>query len=123
VKDATGSGTGWKLQLTSTTFKDTGSHTLPTTATTIAAAPTGGNLACDALTTCTLATTNATYPYTVPAATTAPAATTFFNATANTGMGNQTATVGFSTAIAANTFVPAGGAYTSTWTFSQVSGP
>lgn len=122
VKDATGSGSGWKLQATSTTFKDTGTHTLSTGATTIASSGAVTD-ACDASTTCTTATTNVTYPYTVPAATTAPTATTFFNATANTGMGNQTVTPTFTVALPANTFLPAGGSYTSTWTVTYAAGP
>src|ERR1019366_7056957 len=91
MKDATGSGSGWKLQATSTTFKDTGTHTLATTATSIAntAAVTD---ACDSGATCAAATTNVTYPYTLPAASAAPTATTFYNATSTTGMGNQTVT-------------------------------
>ena len=44
VGDATGSGTGWNITATSTTFT-AGSHTLSTSATTVTAAPT---VACDA---------------------------------------------------------------------------
>jgi hypothetical protein len=121
VKDATGSGSGWKLQATSTTFKDTGTHTLSTGATTIGSSSVTD--ACDSGATCSTATTNVTYPYTLPAASTAPTATTFFNATANSGMGNQTVTPTFSVALPATTFAPAGGSYTSTWTITYVSGP
>jgi hypothetical protein len=116
IGDATGSGTGWNLTATSTTFT-TGSKTLATTATSVGSAPT---VACDASTTCTLATTNVTYPYALPAAGTAPTATKMFNATANTGMGNQTVTPTWKLAVPASTFA---GTYTSTWTLSLVSGP
>jgi hypothetical protein len=43
-----------------------------------------------------------------------------FNASANTGMGNQTVTTTWRLAVPANTFA---GTYTSTWTISLASGP
>jgi len=119
VGDATGSAAGWNVTATSTTFTST-THTLPTTATTIASAPTAS---CDTgAAGCTPATTNVSYPYTLPAATTAPTATKLFNATANTGMGNQTFTPTLTLTIPANA-VASGTAYSSTWTLSLVSGP
>jgi len=119
VGDATGSGTGWNLTATSTTFSTGGlaPKTLSTTATTIGVAPT---VACDTGATCTLTTNAITYPYTLPAATTAPTATKVYNAAANTGMGNQTVTPTWKLALPANTFA---GTYTSTWTISLVSAP
>ena len=117
--DATGSGAGWNLTATSTTFT-TGGGTpklLSTTATSLSAAPAD---ACDASSTCTLATNSVTYPYVLPAATTAPTATKLFNAAANTGLGNQTVTPSWKLAVPASTFA---GTYTSTWTISLVSGP
>lgn len=120
VSDATGSTSGWAITATSTTFT-AGAHTLSTAATTIPSAPTD---ACDALSTCTLATNAISYPYTLPAAAVAPTATKLFNAAANTGMGNQTVTPTWQLAVPATTW--AGGAgtpYTSTWTFTLVSGP
>jgi hypothetical protein len=120
VSDATGTNAGWNIQATSTTFT-AGTHTLPTTATTIAATPTDS---CDASSTCTLATNNISYAYTLPAAATAPTATKLFNAAANTGMGAQTITPTWTLAIPSSTW--AGGAgtpYTSTWTLTLVSGP
>lgn len=116
VGDATGSGTGWNITATSTTFTS-GSHTLSTSATSVASAPSVG---CDTGVTCTTATTSVTYPYSLPAAGTAPTATKLFNATANTGMGNQTVTPTWKLAVPANTYA---GTYTSTWTISLVSGP
>jgi hypothetical protein len=118
IGDHTGSGTGWNITSTSTTFA-TGApvHTLSTSATTVATAPT---VACDASASCTLATNSVTYPYTLPAAGTAPTATKLYNATANTGLGNQTVTPTWKLAVPAGTFA---GTYTSTWTLSLVSGP
>jgi len=116
VSDATGSGTGWNVTATSTTFT-TGTHSLSTAATTVTAAPAD---ACDAGATCTVATNAIGYPYTLPAATSAPTATKLFNSAANTGMGNQTVTPTWKLSIPANTFA---GTYTSTWTISLVSAP
>ena len=119
IGDATGSGSGWNVTATSTTFKS-GALALPTTATTVQSAPTAS---CDVgATGCTTATNTVSFPYTLPAATTAPTATKLFSATANTGMGNQSFTPTWTLAIPANA-VASGTAYTSTWTFSLVSGP
>jgi hypothetical protein len=119
VGDATGSGTGWNLTATSTTFTTGGGtpHLLSTSATTLTGAPTD---VCDASATCTLATNSVTYPYTLPAGATAPTATKMFNSAANTGLGNQTITPTWRLSVPANTFA---GTYTSTWTISLVSGP
>jgi hypothetical protein len=118
VGDATGSGTGWNITTTSTTFATSGNtHTLAATATNVTAAPTD---ACDTGATCALATNSVTYPYALPAAATAPTATKLFNAAANTGLGNQTVTPTWKLAVPANTFA---GTYNSTWTLSLVSGP
>lgn len=119
VSDATGSGAGWDITATSTTFS-TGGGTpilLSTTSTTITSTPT---VACDAGSTCVTATNGVSYPYTLPAAGTAPTATKMFNAAANTGEGNQTVSVTWSLAVPA-TAQP--GTYTSTWTISLASGP
>jgi WxL domain surface cell wall-binding len=116
VGDATGSGTGWNVTATSTTFT-TGTRTLSTAATSVASSPT---VACDSGVTCTAATTNVSYPYSLPAGATAPTATKLFNATANTGMGNETVTPTWKLTLPASTYA---GTYTSTWTLSLVSGP
>ena len=118
VSDATGSGTGWNITATSTTFTTTAPvHTLSTAATTVTGAPTD---TCDASTTCVLATNGVAYPYTLPAAGAAPTATKLINAAVNTGMGNQTEVATFHLSVPASTFA---GTYTSTWTYSLVSGP
>jgi len=118
IADATGSGAGWNITATSTTFTS-GTHTLPTGATTIASSP--GAPTCDTNVTCTVGgSTTVSYPYSLPAATTAPLATKMFNAPAGTGMGDQTVTPTWTLAIPANAYA---GNYTSTWTLSLVSGP
>lgn len=119
VGDATGSGTGWNLTGTSTTFTTGGGtpHLLSTSATSLTAAPTD---VCDSGATCTLATNGVTYAYVLPAGASAPTATKFYNAAANTGLGNQTITPSWKLAVPASTFA---GTYTSTWTISLVSGP
>ena len=116
VADATGSGNGWSISATSTTFT-TGSRTLANNATTILSAP---SLACKAATTCTLATNNVSFPFTLPAAGTAPTAQKLFNAAVNTGLGAQTITPTWRLAIPATAYT---GTYTSTWTFTISSGP
>ena len=116
VSDGTGSGAGWSITATSTTFT-TGSVTLSTSATTVQSAPSS---ACDAGSACTLATNSISYPYTLPAGASAPTATKVFNAAVNTGQGNQTVTVTWQLAIPSTTVA---GTYTSTWTISLVSGP
>jgi len=116
VDDCTGTGKGWNITLTSTTFT-TGTHNLPTSASTIQSAPT---VSCDTGSTCTVATNSITYPYTVPAGSTAPTATKMFDAAVGTGMGDQTVASIFQVAIPANTYA---GTYTSTWTFTLATGP
>ncbi len=118
IADATGSGAGWNVTATSTTFTSSG-NALPTSATTIASAPAAPT--CDSGVTCTIAGTGGvTYPYSLPAGTTAPTATKFFAASSATGMGDQTLTPTWTLAIPGNAYA---GNYTSTWTLSLVSGP
>jgi hypothetical protein len=116
VSDATGSGAGWNITATSTAFK-AGSNSLSLTSVTVQAVPTA---ACEPGASCTLASNGVSYPYTLPAAPSAPTATKVFSAAANTGLGNQTVTLVFQLAIPANAFA---GNYTSTWTYTLVSGP
>lgn len=121
IGDATGSGAGWNLTASGTQFSSTTpAATLATTAVTMTSAPT---VACDAGTngTCTTATTNVSYagPYTLPMGA-SPTATKVFNATANTGMGNQTATATWKLAVPANAVAAT---YNSTWTFTLSTAP
>ena len=116
VLDNTGSGLGWNVTLTSTTFT-VGANSLSTTATTDTAA--AG--ACDATITCALGTNTAiSYPVTIPAAATAPTAIKIQSALAGSGLAGQTWTHTMALAIPA---VARAGAYLSTWTYSLVSGP
>jgi hypothetical protein len=115
MTDARGSGAGWNLTITSTTF-NTGSHTLATTASSIASVTSS----CAVGVTCTDPTNSISYPLTVPAAATAPTAVKFFNAAVNTGMGQFTITPSINVTIPGNSYA---GSYTSTLTIAAVSGP
>ena len=116
VLDATGTGVGWNVTATSTTFT-AGARTLSTSAVTEPVAPTQS---CDEATVCTLATNTVSYPYTLPAGTVAPTATKIIGAAAGTGLGAQTSVHTMQLAVPANTFA---GSYASTWTYSLVSAP
>jgi hypothetical protein len=118
VTDATGSGAGWNLTVTSTQFTTGGGtpRTLSTTASTV----TGVTSSCVGGSTCTNPTNALTYPIAVPAAATPPAAAKYFNAAAATGAGQFTNTPTIAIAVPANTLT---GTYTSTLTLSAVSGP
>lgn len=116
VADATGSGSGWAISATSTTFT-TGSRTLANNATTVSAAP---SIACRAGATCTPATNDVSYPFTLPAGGTAPTAQRLFGAATATGLGAQTLTPTWKLAVPATAYA---GVYTSTWTFTLTSGP
>jgi hypothetical protein len=118
VTDATGSGAGWNLTVTSTQFTTGGGtpHTLATTAsnvTSVADACVGGA-------TCTNPTNSVGYPVAVPAGSTPPAAVKYFNAALNTGEGQFTNTPTVQVSAPANTLA---GTYTSTLTLAAVSGP
>ncbi len=116
--DATDSGTGWNLTITSTQFSTGGGtpKTLSTTASTI----TGVTSVCVGGSTCTNPTNSVPYPLTVPAGSTAPTAVEFFNAAVNSGMGKFTVTPTIKVAVPANAYA---GTYTSTITLAYVSGP
>ena len=118
IADATGSGAGWNVTITSTQFSS-GSATLPATATSVNAMP---SASCDPNASCTPATFSSalSYPVTVPAGSTAPSATRLFSAAADSGMGDQTLSPAFILAVPANA---AAGVYSSDWTLSLVSGP
>jgi hypothetical protein len=118
IADATGSGAGWNVTITSTQFSR-GSATLPASATNVNAAP---SASCDTGASCTPATlsSSVTYPVTVPAGSTAPTATRLYSAAAGSGLGDQTISPDFTLGVPANT---AAGAYSSDWTLGLVSGP
>lgn len=117
--DPTGTGNGWNITMTSTTLTN-GSRTLANGASTIAARP---SVSCFAGSTCTTATDGSvvTYPYTVPAAATAPTATKVFSAAAASGLGKMSFSPVVSVALPANNLYA--GTYTSTVTFAIVSAP
>lgn len=127
VNDPTGTGAGWNVTMTSTTFVGpaTGSapnagKSLSATASTIAAR---AEVTCSTSTTCTPATDVAAvvaYPYAVPAAVAAPTATKMTSTAAGTGLGRMTFSPSVNIAIPANTYA---GTYTSTVTLALVSAP
>lgn len=118
VTDATGSGAGWNLTITSTQFTTGGGS--PKTLSTSASSLTGVTNSCVGGVTCTNPTNSVTYPVAVPAATSPPAAVKYFNAAATTGAGQFTNTPTVGVSVPANTLV---GTYTSTLTLAAVSGP
>ena len=115
--DETGTGNGWNIDVTSTTFTNASSDTLPTSASTVTgvagvSAPTGN---------CSLPTnTISPYPITVPAGTTAPTAAAIYSASTGTGEGPSDVTLNFAVAVPGYAY---SGAYSSTWTFTIASGP
>jgi hypothetical protein len=117
VNDATGSGTGWNVTITSTTFSTGGGspHLLSTSASTATAV----SSTC-ATGTCTNPSNSISYPLAVPAGSSAPTAVKLFNAAATSGMGKFTVTPTVGVAIPANTYA---GTYQSTVTVAVVSGP
>jgi WxL domain surface cell wall-binding len=108
--DARGTGAGWNLTISATSFSDGAGHTLaPGTVT-------GATQACHAGGTCTLATSSGiTYPLTVSGT-----AAKFFNAAVNTGLGKVDVTPTVSVAVPGNSYA---GTYTSTVTFVAATGP
>lgn len=115
VADATGSGNGWHITATSTHLSN-GTVSLADTATTI----TGASAACKSGYTCTVPTNSITYPLTLPAGATAPAAVSVFSAAANSGMGDSTVSLSLSLAIPGNSMA---GSYSGTDTLAGVSTP
>jgi hypothetical protein len=115
IVDARGTGGGWNLTLTSTTFT-TGIRALPTTASSLTAV----TAACASGVTCTNPTNAVAFPIAVPAGTTAPTAVKFFNAAANTGMGSFTITPTVAVSVPGNAYA---GTYSSTLTVAAIAGP
>jgi WxL domain surface cell wall-binding len=115
VTDPRGTGAGWNITLTSTTFT-TGSNSLATNA----SAVTGATTSCFAGSTCTDASNSVGFPISVPAGASPPAANKIFDAALNTGMGELIVTPTVQVAIPANAYA---GTYTSTLTLAVVTGP
>jgi hypothetical protein len=118
VSDDTGSGNGWNVTVTSTTFSTGGAS--PNLLSTTASTATAVGAVCAGGATCTAPANSITYPLGVPAGSTPPTAVELFNAAANTGMGSFTVTPTIQVAIPSNTYA---GTYTSTVTVAVVSGP
>jgi len=132
VNDATGTGAGWKVTMSATTFTN-GSHTLLNTGTlstngsvSSISATTAPTATCSA--TCTLPTNpGLTYPVAITTADTSPTPSTIYDTAAASGLGQVV--IGGSTAsdpIGWWLQIPASvysGSYTSTVTLEVISGP
>lgn len=110
VVDARGTGAGWNLQVSATSFSDGAGHTLaPGNVTAVAQA-------CHAGSSCTAATNSGiTLPLTITGT-----AAKFFNAAVNTGLAKLDVTPTIAVAIPGNSFA---GTYTSTVTLAAATGP
>ncbi len=132
VDDATGSGAGWHVTMSATTFTN-GSHTLNDTGTlstngslTSITGTTGPSATCTA--TCTPPTnTVPTYPVAITTAASSPTPSTIYDTSASTGLGQvviggSTATdpVGWWLQVPASVYA---GSYTSTVTLEVISAP
>ena len=110
VVDARGTGAGWNLSVSATTFSDGSGHTLaPGTVASVTSACKGGS-------TCTGATSSGiTYPLTIGGT-----AAKFYNAATSTGLGKVDVTPTIDVLIPGNTVA---GTYTSTVTLAAATGP
>jgi hypothetical protein len=133
VTDATGSGAGWHVTTSATTFTN-GTHTLPDAGTfvttgsvTSISATTKPTASCAVATTCVLPTNSTSYPVAITTAASAPTAVTIYDTAATTGEGQIV--IGGSTNpdpggwwvnVPASAFA---GADTSTVTMAVVSAP
>lgn len=109
VTDARGSGAGWNLQISATSFDDGASHSLaPGAVSAVSAACIGGS-------SCTGATNAVGYPLTVTGT-----AAKFYNAATATGMGKVNVTPTIDVLVPGNAYA---GTYTSTVTLAAVTGP
>jgi hypothetical protein len=110
VVDARGSGAGWNVTISSTTYSDGSGHTLQP------GSVTGVTQACHSGSSCTAATSSGiTYPLTLTTT-----AAKLFNAATSTGMGKVDVTPTVQVQIPGNAYA---GTYTSTLTLATVSGP
>jgi len=110
VIDARGSGAGWNLQISATTFSDGSGHTLAAGSVASAIQACQGGGACTAPTN-----SGITLPLAI---TTTPAK--FFNAATTTGLGRFNVTPTVQVAIPGNSYA---GTYTSTVTLAATTGP
>jgi WxL domain surface cell wall-binding len=131
VDDATGTGAGWHVTTSATTFTS-GSDTLPDAGTFVTngsvssvSAASGPTATCTG--TCTLPTDTTTYPVAITTAASSPTAVTIYDASAGTGLGQVVIggsaaanPVGWWVNLPADTVA---GTYTSTITMAIVSAP
>ncbi len=113
--DMTGTGLGWNIQATSTIFSGSKGAPLSTSATSFTGASVSGSSGY-----CVLPTSSVAYSVLLPAGSTAPTGAVIYNAGNSTGEGPFVITMAFSTAIPADAYAQS---YSSTWTFTIVSGP
>ena len=118
VTDARGSGSGWKLSITSTQFLSSNNKgdQLPSNASQI----TGVSRSCSVHSTCTLPINSVSYSLLIPAGATPPPPVKFFNAAVSSGLGVFSLTMMVNVTIPANTEV---GTYSSTITIAIANGP
>lgn len=115
VIDARGSGSGWNLSITSTSFSSS-SGQLPNNASSIS----GVSVSCGTKSTCTKPMNTISYPLVIPADRTPPPSVKFFNATLKSGLGK------FSLAMTVNVTIPSSaksGTYISTVYLTIANGP
>ena len=121
ITDARGSGAGWNLTITSTTFTGINpANLLSTTASNINTAPTVACIGIGNHCTSPNPDGTVTYPVGVPAAASAPTPVKFFNSASASGLGKFTITPTVTIAIPANTYADT---YSSTVSVAVVSGP
>jgi hypothetical protein len=131
VNDATGSGAGWHVTVSATTFT-TGTVTLANTGTfvttgsiTSEVATTAPTAACSSGATCTLPADSTTYPVAITTAASAPTAVNIYDTPAATGLGSITIGIG-ALPVGWWVNVPASakaGTYTSTISLTVISAP
>ena len=110
VVDARGSGAGWNLSISATSFSDGAGHTLAPGSVSAAAQ------ACHSGSSCTAASSSGiSYPLTIGAS-----AAKFFNAAVNSGLGKLDITPTIQVLIPGNAYA---GTYTSTVTLAAATGP
>jgi hypothetical protein len=131
VTDATGTGAGWHVTVSATTFTN-GAHVLPNTgaldvngSTSSIASTAAPTATCAGA--CTLPTNTTTYPVAITTAASSPASFTVYDTSAATGLnsmvlgGSAAANpIGWWVPVPASAFA---GSYTSTLTLTLVSGP